>query len=116
MLLRVLVSASDFTRDQLRATGGTDPRSHNPVEVRTMTGLKSAVEIGTNLALAAAAVTLVWHLLHPAATPRAGEARAAVEDVESKGLSIALSAANRKGAPDADVVLLEFSDYQCPYC
>jgi protein-disulfide isomerase len=81
-----------------------------------MSRLKSAVEIATNLALAAAAVTLVWRLVYAPATPRAGEARAAVEDVESKGLSIALSAANRKGTPDAEVVLLEFSDYQCPYC
>ena len=81
-----------------------------------MTRFKSAVEMATNLALAAAAVTLVWHLLHSTAPPRAGEARAAIEDVESQGLSIALSAANRKGAPDAAVVLLEFSDYQCPYC
>src|SRR5688572_29250224 len=81
-----------------------------------MTRFKSAVEIATNLALAAAAVTLVWHLLRSSPTPRAGEARAAVEDVESKELSIALSAAYRKGAPDAEIVLLEFSDYQCPYC
>ncbi|MGH9238122.1 MAG: DsbA family protein [Vicinamibacterales bacterium] len=81
-----------------------------------MMRFKSAVEIATNLALAAAAVTLVWRLVYSPVTPRAGEPRAAVEDVESKGLSMALSAANRKGAPDAEVVLLEFSDYQCPYC
>jgi|SRR5687767_4887705 len=81
-----------------------------------LTRLKSAVEIATNVALAAAAVTLAWRLLYAPAMPRAGEARAAIENVESQGLLIALSAANRKGAPDAEVVLLEFSDYQCPYC
>jgi len=66
--------------------------------------------------LAAAAITLGWRLLSPPATARAGEPRAAVENIESQDLSIALSGANRKGPPDAQVVLLEFSDYQCPFC
>lgn len=81
-----------------------------------MMRLKSAVEIGTNLAMAAAAVTLVWHLLYSRSTVPAGEARAAVVDVESEELSIPLTGATRKGTSSAEVVLLEFSDYQCPYC
>jgi protein-disulfide isomerase len=78
----------------------------------------STLEAVANLAMIAAAIALVWHVYSPS-TSRAGdgrEGRAAVEDVEPVDLSIDLPTGGRRGAASAQVVLIEFSDYQCPFC
>lgn len=81
---------------------------------------RSVVDLITNIAVAAAALAIVWRIFSspaprielqaPSPTP------AAIENLEPKQLSTTLSNAARKGNAGAPVILIEFSDYECPFC
>ena len=80
---------------------------------------RSIVELVANIAIAVAAIAFVWRILFvpvPAAQARGGAPPAPVQDVKAKGLSTTVSNATRKGNTDAEVVLIEFSDFECPFC
>jgi protein-disulfide isomerase len=82
---------------------------------------RSIVELVTNVAIAGAAIALVWRLVlapapAPAAAAAGGNRPPAIEDIAGQKLSVDLPAVSRKGAKTAPVVLLEFSDYECPFC
>lgn len=84
---------------------------------------RSILEIVTNIAIAAAAIAVVYRLLI-APSPQVitppgaggGPAGASVQDIADKGLTTTLATANRAGNASADVVLVEFTDYECPFC
>ena len=76
--------------------------------------VKNALEVVSTIVLTVAAGALAWNLLRgPGARPQASAPRPKVESVG--GLSIeAAQAAKRSG--DSAVAIVEFSDYECPFC
>jgi protein-disulfide isomerase len=66
--------------------------------------------------MATAAAVLVWRLWGGTPTSQSRPHAAPVEDVERAGLSTTLPSASLKGSSKAQVVVIEFADFQCPYC
>lgn len=68
-----------------------------------------------SVAMGAAAIVLVWRLLAgggivPPTPPEP------VEDLQAVGLSTSLSSAFTRGDERAAAVLIEFGDFECPFC
>jgi len=73
--------------------------------------LKTALDIFSTCAVAAAAVMILWRFSQPNVGQTSG--RPLVEDVSSITIP-SDRLANARGSGDA--VLIEFSDYECPFC
>jgi protein-disulfide isomerase len=58
----------------------------------------------------------IWLALAAAATPSTGWAQAASEDVLSRDAVLRDPAIPSLGNPQGDITIVEYFDYQCPYC
>lgn len=67
------------------------------------------LDSATTCVLLIAAGVLLWRVMSPARTTRSVE-------IPIPGAPVSLLGANLKGAPEARVVILEFSDFECPFC
>ena len=81
--------------------------------------LRSIVDLVSTLAMALAAVVLLWRTFY--SSPQLEEAtggnvRVAVEDVSERQLTTSLKGVATKGDESASLVVLEFGDFQCPFC
>jgi protein-disulfide isomerase len=82
--------------------------------------LRSLLDLLVTLALGAAAVALLWRMTTGANTSVAPGERparlAAVDDLRKSGLSISLDGTKTKGSTSARIVMVEFTDFECPFC
>ena len=83
------------------------------------TRLRSFLDVVATLAMGAVAITLLWRITtsaSPSGARREAKKLAPVEDVRASGLSISLDGTPTKGSTSAAVVMVEFSDFECPFC
>jgi protein-disulfide isomerase len=81
--------------------------------------LRSSLDLIVTLAMGAAALMLIWRLVFepaPVGIAARGPQKEPVEDLQSKHLSMTLVESTTKGRSDAQVVLIEFADFECPFC
>ena len=71
---------------------------------------KATLDVAASLAMLVAAVVLLWALVRP--RPDSGAPRQAGVPTEP----IALQTSSFLGSPAAQVAVIVFSDFQCPYC
>jgi protein-disulfide isomerase len=69
--------------------------------------------VGT-IVMTAAAVTLVWVAL--GSRGRAGSRVGAIPELILPKAALSIDDAPAQGSPTANVVLIQFSEFQCPYC
>lgn len=85
--------------------------------IRDVSRVKSAVELAVTVATGVAAVLLIWRLVDtPSTAPRARSGAPEVEDISRSNLSLSIGNAPTLGAGGASVVMIEFSDFECPFC
>jgi protein-disulfide isomerase len=81
--------------------------------------LRSLLDLAVTLMLGAVAVLMLWRMTTNANPTRARdkpEAMVAVEDLKTSRLPLSLDGAQVKGSALAPVILLEFADFECPFC
>jgi protein-disulfide isomerase len=81
---------------------------------------RAVLDIVVTFAMGAVAVTLLWRMTadansRPSARGEAGRP-AAVEDLRASRLSMSLTGAPTKGSTSAPVVMVGFTDFECPFC
>src|SRR5262245_41895989 len=75
---------------------------------------RSNVELLLSIVIAGAAIALVWMRYHD--STRAQAAARPEPKIAIPAAPVSISGAVLKGSQRAAVVLLEFSDFECPYC
>jgi protein-disulfide isomerase len=91
----------------------------NPKHQATMSRLKGALDVFVTVAMGIAAVLLVWRLAdalrEPPRKARSPAAEApTVEELAAANLDV--SNARILGSPSSEVALIEFTDFECPFC
>jgi protein-disulfide isomerase len=80
-------------------------------------GVRSFADLLVSLTMGVAAVVLLWDMrVDGGAGSAPPSVRTAVEDVLAAGLSAPISNAAAKGSTSADAVIIEFGDFECPFC
>lgn len=81
----------------------------------TASRLRVGLDVLAAVTMTVAAVVLLWRLLsggpHISSQPRP-----TVEDVEGAGISTTTLGAPSRGTSNASLVVVEFGDFECPYC
>ena len=81
--------------------------------------LWNVLDRATTVLVIVVSVTFLWMMLAssrlPGSAAPAGQ-RPPVENIEGAGYVLDIGDAPTQGDPEADVVIVEFSDFQCPYC
>ena len=80
--------------------------------------LKQLLDAVVTLAMGVAAAIMIWRGVGPpsgvqATTP---PPKLAIEDVSSSQLTTTLEGTMSRGSADARIVLIEFADFECPFC
>ena len=78
--------------------------------------LRSWLDLLTTLAMGAVAVILLWRMVVTAAPGGKTEKFSAVENLQTLGLPLSLDQVHTQGSPLAPVVMIEFADFECPFC
>lgn len=79
--------------------------------------LRSIVDLVSTIAMALAAVVISWRVYAvPQIEEPQGNIPAAVEDISERQLTTTLNGLPTKGDPAAALVIVEFGDFECPYC
>jgi Thioredoxin len=79
---------------------------------RSRVGVRVTLDVVATVAMTAASGFLIWSLWHPRPLTE-GTTR---PEVPVPSESISLDGAPKLGNPSARVVIVEFSDFECPYC
>jgi protein-disulfide isomerase len=74
--------------------------------------IKSAFETGTTFVVLVASILVIRHVLTTPAPPRP----ALRPEIQLPGSAVSIEGAKLKGSEQAKVVLIEYSDFQCPFC
>jgi len=75
--------------------------------------LRTTMDVGANLLLVIAASALLWRLYQTPGSPQDRAAGPLVEDIKGPTLSASYT---RHAQGAGRVVLIEFSDFECPFC
>lgn len=78
--------------------------------------IRSILDLAVTIILGTAALLVIWRTVVPSRTLSGPPRKEAVEDVRASGLSTPIVGTIIKGDPRASVVLVEFSDFECPFC
>lgn len=83
--------------------------------------IRLVLDLVATLSMTVASGALLWLIVTLARgpideIPSRGGSRIAVENVEDSDIRISVSDAPTLGDPDARVALIEFSDFECPFC
>jgi protein-disulfide isomerase len=80
--------------------------------------IHSLFDLFSTVAMGLAAVAVVWHMFwrpDPSVGPES-DPRVAVEDLRDRNLTTTIDGTFTKGNKNASIVLIEFGDFQCPFC
>jgi protein-disulfide isomerase len=80
--------------------------------------IRALVDLVVTLVMGVAAAVMIWRGI---ATPERAQARSpsakpAFEDVSAKQLTTTLEGVPIRGAETAPLILIEFADFECPFC
>lgn len=78
--------------------------------------IRQIVDLAVTLAMGLAAGLIIWRTLAAPVIPPAQARPPVVEDVTSAGLVTDIANRPVKGDPAARVVMIEFADFECPFC
>ena len=82
----------------------------------TGTRIRQSIDLVVTLAMGVAAVLIILRTIGPPGAPSARAAGAAIEDVSDAQLTARITGAPVLGDRSARVAMIEFSDFECPFC
>lgn len=81
---------------------------------KTTGRLRSALDVFATIAMALAAIVIIWRA--SVGDRSAAKEPSAVEDLSGRVVRVRIDAAKTIGDATAPLVLLEFADFECPFC
>lgn len=78
--------------------------------------LNATLDLLVTVLIGVAAVLLIWRLWNEPANPIRSTRSEPVEDIASASLVTSITGAPNVGSDAAPVVLIEYADFECPFC